>query len=249
MSCCHHQCSPKKRAAASPTNSLASGISFILFTPQWLWHWCLVETSWSYRRGVRCFCGMMLLCTGILRDKKHRLSTCSLELTTSTGTHISMHRQACILKLRKMHLVFCLVPLAGSWGHGEWGSSPVKQPLQLPVLNMEKTTLTMCSPFPSSSLGGLGETWLPAAYCGVVPPCWQGLNLHLKAGEVKSSRNTSSCSFSCACWQTPPMCPTSELPAKPWISQPLDWLFFGLSSHFPVQGCAFSEESLNPLQG
>ena len=76
--------------------------------------------------------------------------------------------------------------LAGSWGWGEWGSSPAKDPLQLPVLNLEKITPNTCSPFPNSSLGGLGETRVLAAYRGVVPPCWQEFSLHLKQEKWKA---------------------------------------------------------------
>lgn len=180
MSCCHHQCCPKKRAVASPTNSLASVISFTLFITKGLRHWCQVGTSWSYRKGARFFCGMLLLCAEEPRDKEDRLFMCSLKLTAGTGTHISVHRQRYVLELREMHIAFCLVPLGG-W---ELRLGRVRQlPSQRapaaahPECGENSTDHTL-SPSKFFTEGVFrGDSSL---YCGVVPPCWQGFSLHLK---------------------------------------------------------------------
>lgn len=137
-----------------------------------------------------------------------------------------------------------LLPGARGWELrlGREGQLPGKEAPALPILNVQKTTLTVCCPLSNASLRWLGETRVLAAYCGVVHPCWQGFNLHLKQDKWTAEETPIIPGYVvCAGRYRHCLKPLS------YISSP--WLFFGLSNNFSIQGCAFSKESLSPPQG
>lgn len=192
---------------------------------------------------------MMLLCPGALRDKQHSLFLSFLKFSTGTRT---AHTSQCTSRdtpwnSGKYTLPFAWCPwLPESWGWAEQSSSSAQEPLQLLILKVDKTTLIMCShPTNLRRLGDTSGTLLHAG--GVAPLCWQGFLLHLKSEKRKAAETQVLATYLCS--QTPSLGWTFELHPKLCISQPLDQQFFDLSSNFLIQGSAFSEESLSPLQG
>lgn len=145
-------------------------------------YFCLVGISWICGRGARCLWKhRMLLCPRALREDlccSHALWS-SLQIQAQT----SSFADGDVCWNSGKWTFFCLVTFAG-WGWGKEGSSPVREPLQPPVLNVEKTA-QLC--FPPKCFTGrvLGETWLLATYCNVVCPCWQGFGVHLKQEKWK----------------------------------------------------------------